>query len=117
MKPWKERDHDQQVLWRQRKKIVAHLGARLGDCAQVVDHVGFGHTDTGVADGENLALLVGDDADDKVLASVERSGVGEGGIADFVERIGCVRDQLAKEDLLVRVEGVCATSQTVFQRR
>jgi hypothetical protein len=83
-----------------------HLGARLGDSTEVVDHVGLGHTDTGIADGEDLVLLVGNDADDEVLLGVEDGGVGERGITDLVEGIGTVRDQLSEEDLLVGVEGV-----------
>ena len=84
-----------------------YLRAGLGDGTKVVDEVGLGHTDTGIDDGENLVLLVGDDADDKVLAGVEDGGVGERGIANLVERVGRVRNQFTEEDLLVGVERVC----------
>ena len=95
---------------------MAHLGARLGDGTEVVDHVGLGHTDTGVADGERLVLLVRRDADVKLLLSLERRRVSQRLVADLVERIRAVRDDLAKEDLLVRVErvydiSVCATDK------
>lgn len=83
-----------------------YLGTRLGDCAKVVNKVGLGHTHTGITDGENLVLLVGSDADVEILARLEDGGVGEGRIADFVEGIGAVGDELTKEDLLVAVEGV-----------
>ena len=85
----------------------AYLGTRLGDGTEVVDHVRLGHADTGITDRQGLVLLVGDDADDKVLAGVEDGGVGERGIANLVERVGRVRDQFTEEDLLVGVEGVC----------
>lgn len=49
----------------------AYLCARLGDGTEVVDHVGFGHADTGVDDGEDFLLLVGDDADDELFLGVE----------------------------------------------
>lgn len=87
-----------------------NLCARLGDGAEVVDHVGLGHADTGVADGERLALLVGRDADVKLLLRLERSGVSQRLVADLVQRIRAVRDDLAKEDLLVRVESVCQST-------
>lgn len=83
-----------------------YLGTRLGDCTQVVDHVGFGEANTSITDGEDLVLLVGDDADNEFLFCVENRRIGEGCISDFVERIRGVGDQLAKENLLVGVEGV-----------
>ena len=89
---------------------MAHLGARLGNGAEVIDHVGPGHVDTGVADGERLVLLVGRDADVKLLLSLRRGRVSQRLVADLVERIRAVGDDLAKEDLLVRVERVCAIS-------
>ena len=85
---------------------MAHLGARLGDGTKVVDHVGLGHADTGVADGERLVLLVGRDADVELLLGLERRRVSQRLVADLVERIRAVGDDLAKEDLLVRVERV-----------
>jgi hypothetical protein len=84
----------------------AHLRARLGDGTEVVDHVGLGHTDASITDGEDLILLVGGDANVQFLLGVELTGVGEGGVADFVEGIGAVRNQLSKENFLVRVESV-----------
>ena len=82
------------------------LGAGVGDGTEVVDEVGLGHTDTGIADGEGLVGLIGDDLDVEVLAGVELGGVGEGLVTDLVEGIGGVGNQLTKEDLLVLVEGV-----------
>ena len=77
--------------------------AILGDCTEIVDHVGLGHANTGVADGERLALLVGRDADVEPLHSVERGRVRQRLVADLVERLRAVGDDLAKEDILVRV--------------
>ena len=91
-------------------KTVAHLGAGLGDGTEDVDHVGLGHADTGVADEECFVLLVGRDADVELLLSLERRRVSQRLVADLVERIRAVGDDLAKEDLLVRVERVCAIS-------
>ena len=83
-----------------------HLRARLGDGTEVVDHVGFGHTDTSITDGEGLVLLVGGDANVQFLLGVELARVGERGVSDFVEGIGAVRNQLSEENFLVRVESV-----------
>lgn len=95
----------EEEFWK-RKVYATHLGTGLSDRTEVVDHVGLGHTDTGITDGENLVLLVGGNTNVELPLAVEGGGVGEGGVADFVEGIGTVGDQLTKEDLLVRVEGV-----------
>jgi len=44
--------------------------------------------------------------DEEVFLSLELGRVGETLVTDLVERIGRVGNQLAKENLLVRVEGV-----------
>lgn len=89
-----------------RDAISTYLGARLGDGTEVVDHVSLGHTDTSVADGEDLVLLVGDDTDEEFLLRVELRRIGEGGVTNLVEGIGAVGNQLSQENLLVGVEGV-----------
>lgn len=80
---------------------------RFCDCSKVVDEVSLGHTDTSVADGEDLVGLVGSDADVELGLSLELGGVGEGGIANLVESIRTVGNEFSKEDLLVAVESVC----------
>jgi hypothetical protein len=84
----------------------AYLGAGLGNGTKVVDQIGFGHTNTGITDAENLVLLIGDEEDMEILLSVEDRGIGQGGIADFIESIRGIRDYFTKKDLLVRVEGI-----------
>lgn len=66
----------------------------------------FHNEPTGVDDGDGLALLVGDDLNEELLLSVELGRVGERLVADLVQSIGAVGDQLAEEDFLIRVEGV-----------
>jgi hypothetical protein len=85
---------------------TTYLRAGLGDRTEVVDHVGFGHADTGVTNRKNLVLLVGGYADVELLLLIENGRVCKRGVTDLVERIGAVRDDLAKENLLVAVEGV-----------
>ena len=82
------------------------LGAGAGDRTEVVDQVGLGHANTRVTDGQDLVLLVGDDVDEELRLGVELGLVRQGLIADLVESIGGVGDELTQEDLLVGVEGV-----------
>jgi len=82
------------------------LGARLGNGTQVVDEVGLGHADAAVDDGQGLGLLVGHDLDEEVLLGLQLGGICEGLVADLVEGIAGVGNQLSEEDLFVGVEGV-----------
>ncbi|KAI3479872.1 hypothetical protein L1887_58069 [Cichorium endivia] len=68
------------------------LGAGLGDGADVVDEVGLGHADTGVADGEAVVLLVRGDADVELLFGLEHRGSteDEGGGATYEAEGLCV---------------------------
>jgi hypothetical protein len=66
----------------------------------------LGHTDTSIADGKSLSLLVGDDVDAQVLARVELAGVGKSLIADLVKGIRRVGDEFSEENLLVGVDSV-----------
>ena len=67
---------------------------------------GLGHTNTGIADGEGLVLLVWDNIDTEILAGLEFTRVGEGLISDLVEGIGTVGHKFSQEDLLVGVNCV-----------
>merc|ERR1711988_1025970 len=80
------------------------LGARLGDGSEVVHHIGLGHADARVGNGERVVALVSCDVDEEVLLGLELGGIGQALVANLVEGIGGVGDQLTKEDLLVRVE-------------
>jgi hypothetical protein len=84
-----------------------YLCAGLGDGTEVVDHVSLGHADATVTDGEDLVFFVWDDSNEKLFFGIEDRGVSKGGIANFVESIGAVRDEFTKEDLFVGIESVC----------
>merc|ERR1712133_25265 len=88
------------------QRLHKGLGARLGDGAEIVDEIGFGHADASVDDGQRLGFGVGDDLDLEVLARGQARRVGEGLIADFVESVGGVGDQLSKENFFVGIKGV-----------
>lgn len=86
--------------------MYAHLCTRLGDCAEIVDQVRLGHANASIAEDEQLILLVGGDANVKVLSRLEGGWVCERGIADFVEGVGAVGNEFTKEDFFVAVECV-----------
>ena len=50
---------------------------RLGHDTEVVDYIGICRADTGIPDGQNLVLLVGDDIDVKLLVGLEDRRVSE----------------------------------------
>ena len=66
----------------------------------------FGHTDTGIAKGESLSLLIWNDVNSQVLTRVELRRVREGLIANLVKRVRGVGDEFSQEDLLVGVDRV-----------
>ena len=88
------------------ERLHEGLRAGLGDRTKIVDEVGLGHADARVDDGQGVVGLVGHDVDLEVRLGVEDRRIGQRLVADLVERIGGVRDELAEEDLLVRVERV-----------
>jgi hypothetical protein len=83
-----------------------YLCTRLCDGSEVVDQICLGHTNTGVAEGEGLVLLVGGNTNIELLVRVEDGGVGQRSITDFIKGIGGVGDQLSQKDLFVRVERI-----------
>ena len=70
------------------------------------DEVLLVHADAGVGDGEGLVLFVEFEVDARIEGERLVGLVGEGEVAQLVERVGGVGDELAEEDLGVRVEGV-----------
>jgi hypothetical protein len=88
------------------KSLHEGLGSRLGDGSQVGDELLLGHADTGIAEGEGVVVLVGDDVDLEALLVADNVGVGEGSVPDLIEGIRGIGDELSEEDLLVGVEGV-----------
>ena len=91
------------------------LGAGAGDGAEAVDEVSLGHADAGIPDGDGAGLLVGDDADPELGLAVEHGLVGEALVADLVEGIAGVADELTKEDVLVAVERVDDEAEQLVQ--
>jgi hypothetical protein len=79
--------------------------AELKGESQIVTY-SLSHPNTGIADGEGLVLLVGDDVDTEVLARLELTRVGKSLISDLVESIGTVGNEFSQEDLLVGVDCV-----------
>ena len=84
------------------------LGAGAGDGAEVRDEVFLVHADAGVGDGEGLVGFVKFEVDARRVDAIADESfvliVGEGEVAQLVERIGGVGDEFAEEDFRVRVE-------------
>ena len=89
-----------------REGLHEGLGSGFGDGSEIVDEVGLGHSDSRVLDGQRVVGLVGDELDLELGLGIEDGAVRERLVADFVEGIGRVGDELAEEDFLVGVESV-----------
>ncbi len=86
-------------------------GAGLRDGAEVLHEFVTRHPDPVVAHGEGALFPVGGEVDVQVLGVDVQVLVGVGRETQLVERVGRVRDQLAQEDVLARVDGVHHQSQ------
>jgi hypothetical protein len=82
------------------------LGARASNGTQVLNQIGLGHTNTGIADGELLVFLVSDQLDFELRFAIQDGLVLQREVSNLVQSIRSVRDQLAQENFLVRVESV-----------
>ena len=80
--------------------------ARSRDGAELVDQLLAGHADAGVGDGQGAGRLVGRDADGEGRAVGHQLRLGDGFVAQLVAGVGRVRDQLAQEDVALRVDRV-----------
>ena len=80
------------------------LGSGLGDGTKVVDEVGLGHANAGILNGEGVVGLVGDELDVEVGLGVQDGRVREGLVADLVQGIGGVGDELCDIIQVVKIE-------------
>jgi hypothetical protein len=77
-----------------------------GDGAQVRDQILLVHADAGVGDGEGLLLLVELQIDARIEGKALVRIVDQRQVAQLVERVGGVGNELAQKDLRMGVEGV-----------
>lgn len=80
------------------------LGAGFGDGAEIVDELGLAHADAIIGDRQGLGRLVGGDGDGEIGIAGNEVGLGDRLIAQFVERIGGIGDELAQEDVAVGID-------------
>ena len=80
--------------------------AGLCDHAEVVFRFLRVHADAVVADRQRARFLVGDDLDAKIVAVKTDLVVGQREIAELVDRVRGVGDDLAQKDLLVRIDRI-----------
>ena len=89
-------------------------GTGLGNDAQVLLHVRFVHADAVVPHGDGTHILIHKDLDHVVIPLVGDILVRQRQVAQLVDGIGCVGDDLPEEDLLVGVDGVDHQVQQPF---
>jgi hypothetical protein len=87
-----------------RERFEKALRARASDRADVLDDFLARHADAVVANGQRLRFLVGRDLDAQFRIVGRQRGIGERRETQLVAGVGSVRDQLAKEDFLVRIQ-------------
>ena len=82
------------------------LGAGSCDRAEVVDQFRAGHADAGIGDGDGLGLLVRLDADFERAVPGQKLRSCYGLVAEFVERVGRVGNELAQEHIALGINRV-----------
>ena len=80
--------------------------AGAGDGAEVRDQIFFVHADAGVADGERLVLFVEFEIDAGIEWEALVRVIDERQVAELIESVGRVGDELAQEDLWMGIKGV-----------
>jgi len=93
------------------------LGAGFGDGAEMLDRLVARHADAVVADRDRALFLVEADLDLQVGIVLEQRAVVDRLEAQLVGGVGRIRDQLAQENFLVRVQGVDHQLQQLFYFR
>ena len=86
-------------------QLLAQLGGPgFGQCADQVDHLGAGHADAVVADGQGAAVDVGVDLDVQIRGVDVQILVPERLDPQLVQRVGGIGDQLPQKRVLVGVD-------------
>ena len=86
--------------------VLEGHGAALCYDAQILLKFLLRHADAVVGDGDGAPRLVRRDQDAEIVPRHAHLVVGEREVAQLVDGVGGVGDDLAQEDLLVRVDGV-----------
>jgi hypothetical protein len=89
-----------------RKSLHKGLRSRFGNSSKIVHKISLGHTNTRILNGKSVVGLIGDQLDLELGLRIKDGRVRKRLVANLVEGIGRVGDELAKEDLFVGVEGV-----------
>ncbi len=78
----------------------------MGDGSQIFDQVGLIHPDSEVLDRQSSGLIIGLDVDFERQVFIEDAITPQLNVPEFFKGVRRVGDELAKEDLLVRLEAV-----------
>ncbi len=82
------------------------LASGMSDRAEILFKFGFRHADAGVFYDDRARVFVERNGDEQVVFCDRDRRVGEALEIELVDRIRCVRDKFAQEDLTIRVDGV-----------
>ncbi len=82
------------------------LRAGPGNRAEILDEFGLAHADAIIGDRERLLRLVGRDGDLELRRPLEKLGGRDRLVAQLVERIGGVGDELPQEHIAVGIDRV-----------
>src|SRR5215831_11857334 len=81
-------------------------GAGAGDCAEVLYQLLAVHADAVIRHNQGAGRFVGSQDDPVICVTFGQCRFGQRGITQPVASVGCIRDQLAQEDLFLAVERV-----------
>ena len=79
------------------------LGAGLGDGAQVFHQILFVHAQAVIGDSQRVGIGVRRQMDFKGRVPFEKVAVGQRLVMQLVDSIGCVGNQFAQEDFVIRI--------------
>ena len=78
----------------------------MGDGAQILLQLGFGHADAVIGEGQQAVFFIAGDEDAEIALVHADGSVGQALIIKLVDGVRSVGDELPQEDLLIGVDGV-----------
>ena len=93
------------------------LRAGLRNRADVLDELFAVHADAVIGNRQRVLLGIRRQEDLEILIAFEQAAVRQALEMGLVDCIGCIGDELAQEDLVIRVDGVNHEVQQLFRLR
>ena len=86
----------------------------LGDDAQIVVQLVFGHTHAVIGDSQGTLVLVGFNGDGEIIPVQTGIAIFQGAVIKLVNGVAGVGDQLAEKDFLMGIDGIDHHIQQAF---